>query len=46
MRSCDGFFIQSVDMKHGTPLALAEMNDGGCSFTEIADIIEEHWEQL
>ena len=29
-----------------SPLSLAELNDGGRSFAEIADLIEKHWESL
>lgn len=30
----------------GSDEALAGLNDAGMSFTEIADIIEKHWEKL
>lgn len=37
----------AVDCPHEeTTLTLTELNDNGLSFDKIADIIDEHWEQL
>jgi len=38
--------IPSLSGQHGNFVCLSSLNDNGKTFAEIADIIDEHWEQL
>lgn len=41
-----GIKTKDARLDKSGPLCLSEMNDSGRSFSEIADIIEKHWEEL
>jgi hypothetical protein len=38
--------FRRVTIDGATFYSLADANDGGCTFEQIADWIEEHWEEL
>lgn len=40
LRDCMGMY------DHSNPMGLAELNDSGKTFAEIADIIEKHYKEL